>query len=94
MVCRGILQYFYGWPEKDVKAALDLQFNALAEYSWNAKGRSIKDFGESWATRHGYRHPVQFGKWMELMSATVRMDKLRKGTSPDSSRECYNSSRR
>jgi len=66
----GVSQYFDGCAE-DVRGTLDLQLSALAEYSWNTNGRSIREFAESWATRHGCRHPMEFGEWMSLMSRMV-----------------------
>ena len=66
----GVSQYFEGWVE-DVKGTLDLQLSALAEYSWNTNGRSIKEFAASWATRHGYKHPLEFGEWLLVMSRMV-----------------------
>jgi hypothetical protein len=40
---------------------------ALAEYSWNAKGRSAKEFAEAWAVRRGLQEPERFSAWMETM---------------------------
>ena len=67
---RGINQYFEDCVG-DVRGTLDFQLSALAEYSWNTNGRSIKEFAESWATRHGYKNPEHFGEWISLLSGTV-----------------------
>lgn len=68
----GILQYLVGWEGGvDIKETLDFQLSVMAEYSWNINGRSIKEFAESWATRHGYKQPLVFGEWMSLMSGLV-----------------------
>jgi hypothetical protein len=56
---------------KDVFGELDLQLCALAEYSWNAHGRTISDFGAAWATRRGEKDPAAFGQWLSLMSTLV-----------------------
>lgn len=66
----GVSQYFDGSFE-DVHGSLDLQISALAEYSWNANGRSIAEFGASWATHRGDKHPQAFGEWLSLMSTMV-----------------------
>ena len=42
--------------------------SALAEYSWNSKGRSAKEFAEAWAVRQGYKDPAKFVAWMDAMT--------------------------
>lgn len=66
---RGVSQYFDGRIE-DVRGTLDLQLSALAEYAWNTHGRTIEQFGESWATRHGHEDPSTFGAWLSILSRT------------------------
>jgi hypothetical protein len=41
--------------------------HALAEWAWNANGRSEREFAIAWATLHGYEHPEQVGEWSELV---------------------------
>ncbi|NUQ62320.1 MAG: hypothetical protein HUU20_07515 [Pirellulales bacterium] len=41
---------------------------ALAEYAWNASGRSAKDFAEAWACRQGYKDPAAFVEWIDAMN--------------------------
>jgi len=38
---------------------------AAAEWSWNAKGRSPREFAVSWAVRQGIRNPEKFADWTE-----------------------------
>jgi len=44
----------------------DFNITALAEYGWNVKGRSERDFAIAWATRRGYAHPGQAADWSDL----------------------------
>jgi len=44
------------------------QFSALAEYAWNAKGRSEKEFAEAWAVRQGFKEPAKFVAWVDAMN--------------------------
>ena len=41
--------------------------HALAEWAWNAEGRSEREFAIAWATIQGYEHPEQVGESSELM---------------------------
>ena len=41
---------------------------ALAEYGWNADGRSARDFAEAWACRQGFRDPAGFLAWIDAMA--------------------------
>ncbi|OGG56095.1 MAG: hypothetical protein A3F84_01400 [Candidatus Handelsmanbacteria bacterium RIFCSPLOWO2_12_FULL_64_10] len=41
--------------------------SALAEWSWNLRGRGEREFAVAWATREGYRDPEAVGEWAELM---------------------------
>ncbi|NOZ21557.1 MAG: hypothetical protein GXP25_10770 [Planctomycetes bacterium] len=45
----------------------DFHVSALAEWTWNLNGRSLKDFARAWATRAGYRQPEKVASWIELM---------------------------
>ena len=40
---------------------------ALAEYSWNLKGRSEREFAAAWATREGYVDVEAFADWSERL---------------------------
>ena len=40
---------------------------ALAEWAWNATGRSPKDFAYSWAVREGLPNPELFSEWSETL---------------------------
>ena len=40
---------------------------AAAEWSWNAKGRSPREFALSYAVRQGYKDPARFADWSETM---------------------------
>jgi hypothetical protein len=65
---RGAYQYFQDYYWNDVRGALDFQLCAVAEYAWNAHGRSPIEFAEAWATRRGCCHPEQFGQWVFTMT--------------------------
>jgi hypothetical protein len=68
----GVLQYLVGWAgDVNIKETLGFQLSVMAEYSWNTNGRSIEEFATSWATRHGYKQPSEFGQWMLRMSGLV-----------------------
>ncbi len=41
---------------------------AAQEWSWNAHGRSPREFAVSYALRHGINQPEKFGDWSELLS--------------------------
>jgi hypothetical protein len=45
------------------------EFNVTgaAEWSWNSKGRSARDFAEAYARRTGISHPQRFGEWADLI---------------------------
>lgn len=38
-----------------------------AEWSWNSKGRSTREFALSWAVREGLKDPEKFAEWAELV---------------------------
>ncbi len=40
---------------------------ASAEWTWNAKGRSPREFALSWAVRNGLRDPEKFAEWSETL---------------------------
>ncbi len=40
---------------------------ALAEFSWNNRGRSVVDFAVAWATLEGISDPSAVGAWAELL---------------------------
>lgn len=45
------------------------EFNvtAAAEWAWNSRGRSPREFSEVYAQRAGIPHPQRFGEWADLM---------------------------
>jgi len=49
------------------KETYGFNINALAEWSWNLKGRSEKEFAVAWAARKGSKNPEAVGEWSELM---------------------------
>lgn len=40
---------------------------AVAEWSWNARGRAPREFALSWAVRRGMRDPAKFAAWSETL---------------------------
>ncbi|MGQ9455123.1 MAG: glycoside hydrolase family 20 zincin-like fold domain-containing protein [Armatimonadota bacterium] len=66
--CKGLLGY----------ACTGIKINrflveAAAEWAWNAKGRSEREFAISWAVRNGIKDPEKFADWAEL-HGTVAWD--------------------
>jgi len=55
-----------GYPRPRVYYS-DFNTEAAAEWSWNAKGRSAREFAISWAARHGYDDPELFARWSETL---------------------------
>jgi len=49
------------------KGFCNYQFSAVAEWSWNAKGRDVCQFAEAWATLNNFAHPEQFAEWIEIV---------------------------
>lgn len=45
---------------------VELNAEAAAEWSWNAKGRSPREFAVSFAVRRGYRDPEKFAEWVDV----------------------------
>ena len=45
----------------------DFHVNALAEWTWNPDGRSLKDLARAWATRAGHAQPEKAAEWVEIM---------------------------
>ena len=43
------------------------QYSAVAEWSWNAKGRDVRQFAEAWATLNNITPPEQFAAWIEVV---------------------------
>lgn len=41
---------------------------AIAEWSWNNKGRSVRDFAEAWAVKNNYADAEEIGRWAELVA--------------------------
>jgi hypothetical protein len=40
---------------------------AAAEWTWNAKGRTPREFARSWAVRQGVKGPAKFADWSEAL---------------------------
>ncbi|MDH7601806.1 MAG: hypothetical protein QHI38_06635, partial [Armatimonadota bacterium] len=64
--CKGLLGY----------ACTGLKINrflveAAAEWAWNAKGRTPREFAVSWAVRNGIKDPEKFADWVELHGAVA-----------------------
>lgn len=59
-----------GYPSPRVRYA---RFNveALAEWTWNPQGRTVREFAIAWATREGLRSPERFADWAALHGTTA-----------------------
>lgn len=49
------------------KRFADYQLHALAEWTWNRRGRDRHAFAVAWATRQGMPEPSRFGDWIDIM---------------------------
>ena len=45
----------------------EFNITAAAEWGWNSRGRSPREFSEVYAQRAGISHPARFGEWAEMM---------------------------
>lgn len=45
----------------------DFNVTAAAEWSWNAHGRTEKEFAEAWAIRRRIKHPEQVAQWAVML---------------------------
>ncbi len=52
----------YGYTVPD-RYFYDFNLTAMAEWSWNAKGRSPEEFAEAYAVSRGVKNPKLFAKW-------------------------------
>ncbi|MBI3944782.1 MAG: hypothetical protein HY321_02610 [Armatimonadetes bacterium] len=64
----GACQYISGVERADVRVLFDYRLTALAEYAWNANGRSPTKFAAAWATRRGFARPGLFARWIGMMA--------------------------
>jgi hypothetical protein len=55
------------------QALLSQQISALAEWSWNLKGRDVRQFAVAWATRNGLPQPEKVADWVVLMDTDSSM---------------------
>ncbi|MBM4085334.1 MAG: hypothetical protein FJ272_11135 [Planctomycetes bacterium] len=44
-----------------------MNYDAAAEWSWNAKGRSVSEFAEAWAVRQGFKDAGKVVEWAEVL---------------------------
>jgi len=47
--------------------AYDFNITAAAEWSWNARGRSEREFAAAWATRRGFKDPDAVADWATML---------------------------
>ena len=55
-----------GFPTPRIPVAA-FNVEAAAEWSWNARGRSPREFAFSWAVRQGMDNPEGFAEWSETL---------------------------
>ncbi len=48
-------------------AVRELSFMALAEWAWNAEGRSAREFAKAWAFRRGFDNPDLAADWVDAI---------------------------
>lgn len=46
----------------------DLLLHALAEWSWNVNGRTVRELAAAWAIRQGYASPARFAECVALIA--------------------------
>ena len=56
------------WANKGVETC-GYNIHALAEWSWNAEGRTERDFAIAWATRAGFDKPDAFADWSDIVGS-------------------------
>ena len=56
-----------GWQGINGYSAGPFGLTALAEWSWNLKGRNERELAEAWTTRQGYGDPAKVAEWVELI---------------------------
>ncbi len=56
-----------GWEQ----AFCNYQYSAVAEWTWNAKGRDTRQFAEAWATLNGVTPPARFADWIEAVRPAI-----------------------
>lgn len=54
----------FATPNLEVR---DMNFTAMAEWAWNARGRSPREFAMAWAFRRGFEQPDQVADWVEAL---------------------------
>lgn len=59
---RGVLGYATPAP---IPSFNGYNVEALAEWSWNVSGRSVREFAASYAVRKGYPDPEKFADWAD-----------------------------
>jgi hypothetical protein len=60
------LQCLYGYATPSIRY-WDFNVEAAAEWSWNLRGRSTREFAISWAVRQKIPRPELVGQWSELL---------------------------
>ncbi len=64
------LQGFLGYSTPRVHFA-SYNVEAAAEWGWNAKGRSTREFAYSWAMRQGLKDPAKFADYAESVGTVL-----------------------
>ncbi len=54
----------FATPNLEVR---DMNFTAMAEWAWNARGRSPREFARAWAFRRGFDQPELVADWVEAL---------------------------
>lgn len=54
----------FATPNLEVR---DMNFTAMAEWAWNVKGRSPREFAKAWAFRRGFKQPDLVADWAEAL---------------------------
>jgi len=64
---KGLTSFAGYVAENDSNDFYDFNITAAAEWSWNAHGRSEREFAASWATCRGMKDPETFADWAVMM---------------------------
>ena len=72
---RGGYSFFY--LGRLYPAHTGFRVSAIAEWSWNSRGRDLREFAAAWARRKGHRDPERFADWLVLMDPILTGVSLR-----------------
>jgi len=76
LFCRGRSNTSNQWE----KGFCNYQFSTVAEWSWNTKGRDVRQFAEAWATLNNVNPPEKFAEWIEIIRSVESFARYQEDT--------------